>query len=291
MSTVSPTARRTSRSGTDRSAGDSSASRRGDTSSPGDRGRDGAFGPKLRFPALRPGLVERPRLMKRLVDADGALVVVTAPPGFGKSTLLAQWQAADPRRFAFVSLEPSDNDPMELWSCVVDSIRQVAPSFASSIEPTLRSVGGTAVEPMVRRIAAELDQLGEPVVVVLDDYHVIRNPACHASVEALTTHPARGARLVVSTREDPPIPLGRLRASGELVEIRGNDLAFTPEEAEELLNGAMNLGLSGAELATLQGRAEGWPAGLQLAALGLRAARDREQFLSSFGGSNRHIVD
>src|SRR5208282_2834882 len=131
----------------------------------------------------------------------------------------------------------------------------------------------------------------EPVVVVLDDYHVIANPACHASVEALIAHPVSEAHLVLSTRADPPIPLGRLRASGELVEIRGRDLAFTPEETEELLNGTAGLGLSAGELRMLEGRTEGWPAGLQLAALGLRTSADREQFLSSFGGSHRHIAD
>ena len=225
------------------------------------------------------------------MDAAGRLAVVTAPPGFGKSTLLAQWAAADPRRFAFVSLEASENDPVELWNCVVGSVREMVPSFGRSVEPMLHSVGGNAVRPLVRRIAAELDQLAEPLVVVLDDYHVIVNPACHASVEALIAHPVSAAHLVVSTRVDPAIPLGRLRASGELVEIRGSDLAFTAEETEELLNTAMGLGLSGGELALLQGRTEGWPAGLQLAALGLRAAGDRERFLSSFGGSNRHIVD
>jgi LuxR family maltose regulon positive regulatory protein len=239
----------------------------------------------------RSGLVQRSRLTQRLVNAVGALVVVTAPPGFGKSTLLAQWTAADSRRFAFVSLEPSENDPVELWNCVVASIRQVIPSFGSSVEPMLHSAGGITVEPLVRRIAAELDQLSEPVVIVLDDYHVISNPACHASIEAFTAHPVGQAHLVVSTRADPLIPLGRLRASGELVEIRGGDLAFTPAETEELLNGTIGFGLSADELAVLQARTEGWPAGLQLAALGLRASKDRKQFLSSFGGSNRHIVD
>jgi ATP/maltotriose-dependent transcriptional regulator MalT len=155
----------------------------------------------------------------------------------------------------------------------------------------LHSVGGTAVEPLVRRIAAEMDRLSEPVVVVLDDYHVIHNPACHASVEALTAHPASEVLLAVSTRADPPIPVGRLRASGELLEIRASDLAFTVSETDDLLNGTMGLGLSDHELGILEGRTEGWPAGLQLAALGLRAAADRERFLASFGGSSRHIVD
>jgi LuxR family maltose regulon positive regulatory protein len=274
-----------------RSSGGSLAGRLDDASSPGNGGHAAVFAPKLRSLSLRSGLVDRPRLTERLVTATGRLVVVTAPPGFGKSTLLAQWAAADPRRFAFVSLEPSENDPVELWNCVVDSVRQVVPSFGSSVEPMLHSVGGTAVEPLVRRIATELDQLPQPIVVVLDDYHVIRNPACHASIEALIAHPIGQARLAVSARADPAIPLGRLRASGELVEIRGSDLAFTAAEAEELLNGTSGLDLSVGELAIFQGRTEGWPAGLQLALLGLRASADREQFLSSFGGSHRHIVD
>ena len=275
----------------DPSPGDSPAGWRDGTAlSPGDWG-PGVFGPKFRFPSLRPGLVERARLTQRLVDAASVLAVVAAPPGFGKSTLLAQWAAADPRAFAFVSLEPSENDPVELWNCVVGSVRQLVPSFGGSVEPMLQSVGGTAVGPLVRRIAVELDQLSEPVVVILDDYHVIRNPACHESIRAFMAHPVSQAHLVVSTRADPPIPLGRLRASGELVEIRGSDLAFTPAETKELLNGSLGLELSESELAVLQGRTEGWPAGLQLAALGLRTATDREHFLSSFGGSNRHVVD
>ena len=250
-----------------------------------------AVAPKFRSPGLRPGLVSRPRLTKQLMKASGALVMVAAPPGFGKTTLLAQWEAADPRRFAFVSLDPADNDPVALWTGVVTAVRQVAPSFGGSVEPMLRSLDGATVGPLVQRVAAELDQLDEPVVVVLDDYHVIHNPVCHASVEALTAHPVIDAPLAVSTRADPPVPLGRLRASGELVEIRGSDLAFTAAEAEEVLNGAMGLGLSAREVDILDECTEGWPAGLQLAALGLQGCADRQEFLSSFGGSNRHIVD
>jgi LuxR family maltose regulon positive regulatory protein len=292
VSTVSPVAGRRMMPAAARTSRRSAAGPRTGALSPAGNGSRGTvFAPKFRSASLRPGLVERPRLTRRLVKADGALVVVAAPPGFGKSTLLAQWQAADPRRFAFVSLEPSENDPVELWNCVVSSVRQVVPSFGASVEPMLHSAGGTAVGELVRRVAAELDQLSEPVIIVLDDYHLIGNPACHASVEALTAHPVSQAHLVLSTRADPPIPLARLRASGELAEVRGSDLAFTPEETEELLNGTLGLGLPGGEVAVLQGRTEGWPAGLQLAALGLRAATDREQFLASFGGSNRHVVD
>jgi ATP/maltotriose-dependent transcriptional regulator MalT len=277
-----------------RSAGDFPAIPRTEVSSPA--APAAVFPSKFRPLSLRSGLVERPRLTERLLTSAGWLVMISAPPGFGKSTLLAQWAAADPRRFAFVSLEPSDNDPVELWTGIVMSVRQVVPSFGCRLEPMLYSVGGTAVGPLVRRIATEMDQLTEPVVVVLDDYDVIRDPACHASIEALIAHPISQVHLAVSTQTDP-IPLGRLRASGELVEIGGSDLAFTPAETEELLNDMAGFGLSPGELEILQARTEGWPVGLQLAAHGLRASKelraskDRERFLSSFGGSNRHIVD
>jgi ATP/maltotriose-dependent transcriptional regulator MalT len=260
-------------------------------SSPGSGSRAAFFAPKFRLASLRPGLVERTRLTQQLVEGVGPLVTISAPPGFGKSTLLAQWSAADSRKFAFVSLEVSENDPVELWNCVVMSVGQAVPSFGGSVEPMLGSVGGIAIGPLVRRIAAELDQLSEPVVIVLDDYHVISNPACHASVAALIDHPVSGVCLALSTRADPAIPLGRLRASGELVEIRGSDLAFTAEETEELLNGRKELALSADGLAIIQRRTEGWPAGLELASIGLRESADRDEFLRSFGGSNRHVVD
>ena len=249
------------------------------------------FAPKLRSASPRSELVARPRLVQRLVQADNRLALVAAPAGFGKSTLLAQWQAQDPRRFAFVTLEPSDNDPLELWNCIVMSLRQVEPSFGSSVEAMLHSLGGIALEPLVRRIAIELEDLQQPVVVVLDDYQVIRNAACHASVEAFIAHRLSQVHVVLSSRSDPAIPLGRLRASGELLEIRAADLAFTAEETKELLNDTIGLRLVDEELRLLQGRTEGWPAGLQLASLTLRTAIDRESFLRSFGGSNRHIAD
>ena len=246
---------------------------------------------KLRLPGLRAGAVERPRLTGRLTASDARVVLVAAPAGFGKTTLLAQWANRDDRRFAYVALDPWDNDPLALWSGVVLSVRRLEPGFGASVEPMLQSVGGTVVHGLIRRLSVELEQLDEPVVLVLDDFHMIRDMTCLESVEALIAQNLPGLHVVLSTRFDRPVRLGRLRASGELLEIRGHDLAFTAEETEDLLSHEADLALAPDEVALLEERTEGWPAGLQLATLGLRAAPDPSAFLRSFGGSNRHVVD
>ena len=247
---------------------------------------------KLRLPGLRAGALERPRLTGRLAASDARVVLVAAPAGFGKTTLLAQWANRDDRRFAYVALDAWDNDPLALWSGIVLSIRRLEPGFGASVEPMLQSVGGTVVHGLIRRLSMELEGLDEPVVLVLDDFHMIRDMTCLESVEALMiAQKLTGVHVVLSTRFDRPVRLGRLRASGELLEIRGHDLAFTAEETEDLLSHEADLALAPDEVALLQERTEGWPAGLQLATLGLRATPDSSAFLRSFGGSNRHVVD
>ena len=246
---------------------------------------------KLRLPGLRAGVVERPRLTGRLVQSDARVVLVSAPAGFGKTTLLTQWANRDDRRFAYVALDAWDNDPLALWSGIVLSIRRLEPGFGASVEPMLQSVGGTVVDALVRRLSVEFEELDEPVVLVLDDFQVIRDMTCHQSIEALVAQNLTSVHVVLSTRFDRPVRLSRLRASGELLEIRGHDLAFTAEETEELLGQEADLVLAPDDLALLEERTEGWPAGLQLAALGLRAAADPGAFLRSFGGSSRHVVD
>jgi LuxR family maltose regulon positive regulatory protein len=246
---------------------------------------------KLRLPALRAGMVERSRLTGRLVASDARVVLIAAPAGYGKSTLLARWANRDGRRFAYVALDASDNDPLALWSGIVLSIRQVEPGFGASVEPMLQSVGGIVVDALVRRLSVELEELDEPVVLVLDDYHLIRDKTCHESIEALIGQNLTTVQVVLSTRFDRPVRLGRLRVSGDLFEVRGHDLAFTTEETEALLNQQADLALGPDDVTLLEERTEGWPAGLQLATLGLRTAPDSAAFLRSFGGSHRHVVD
>ena len=216
---------------------------------------------------------------------------MSAPPGFGKTTLLAQWAALDPRPFAFVSLESTENDPAELWSSIVYSLGQIHPSTDESVEASLGSQGGLAVESIVRRVAAELEQLEQPMVLVLDDLHAIKNPTCIESLASFVNHAAGPLTIALSTRADPVIPLGRLRASGDLIEIRAADLAFTEHETEEGVNGVAGLSLAEGDLTVLYEHTEGWPVGVHLASLGLRTSDDPTAFLRSFGGSNRYVMD
>ena len=246
---------------------------------------------KLRFPALRPDLVGRPRLLSRLLDTDARLVLVSAQAGFGKSVLLAQWAAEDPRRFAYVSLETSDNDPVSMWTGIVASVRQVDPTFGTSVEPMLHSIGGLALEVLVRRLLLDLESLQEPLVLVLDDYQLVRTRSCHESIELLINLAPPQLHIALASRFDRPLRVGRLRASGGLLELRAHDLAFTVEETRLLTAGTLVPPLSTDDSALLHERTEGWPAGLQLAMLSLRAADDRTALLRSFGGSNMHVMD
>ena len=233
----------------------------------------------------------RPRLLSPLLDTEARLVLVSAQAGFGKSVLLAQWAAADPRRFAYVSLETSDNDPVSLWTGIVASVRQVDPEFGTSVEPMLHSIGGLAVEVLVRRLLLDFESLSEPVVLVLDDYQLVRSGSCHESIELLISQAPPQLHIALATRYDSALRVGRLRASGELLELRAHDLAFTVEETHRMLEGTLVPPLSTGDSALLHERTEGWPAGLQLALLSLRVATDRAEFISSFGGSNMHVMD
>lgn len=246
---------------------------------------------KLRFPSLRPELVDRPRLLDPLLGTDARLVLLSAQAGFGKSVLLAQWAAADARRFAYVALEASDNDPVSLWTGIVMSVRQVDPTFGVGVDPMLHSIGGLAVEVLVRRLLLDLEALEQPLVLVLDDYQLIRSRACHESVELLVDRAPPQLQVVLATRFDRPLRVGRLRASGGLLELRARDLAFTAEETHRVLEDSLDPPWRPQDSAVLHGRTEGWPAGLQLASLGLRSTGDRAEFLRSFGGSNMHVMD
>jgi ATP/maltotriose-dependent transcriptional regulator MalT len=243
---------------------------------------------KMTIPRLRPGRIDRPRLLRQLHAATSReLVLVCAPAGFGKSTLLADWVRSDPRPVAWLSLDEGDNDPVRFWRHVAAALDTVRPGVAGD----LVGPGTSSVQAVVTMLVNDLAEATEDLLLVVDDYHVIHSPEVHRSVEFLVEHLPSTLRLVVAGRSDPPLPLARLRARGQLAELRAADLRFTFGETAALLGVAAGQELSPQLVAALGERTEGWVAGLQLAALSLRGRADVTQFVAEFSGSHRYVLD
>jgi LuxR family maltose regulon positive regulatory protein len=248
---------------------------------------------KLHAPLARPGLVDRGRLYATLMSGGPRkLTAVEAPPGSGKTTLVAQWQAAEleSRPFAWLSLDESDNDPTQFWTYVVEALRTIeGPAFGShalallSAREDLRTL---ALPELINELAA----LERPLVLVLDDYHAIVEPAIHDELTYVLERLPPTVEVALTTRVSPPLRLSRLRARGELVHVRAGELRFSASEAAALL-AALGLDLDEGDVAQLQERTEGWAAGLYLAALSLRGRSDAHAFVEQFAGDDRHVVD
>src|ERR671913_628042 len=253
--------------------------------------------PKLRAPLPRPEQLVRRRLLEILRNAlDFKVTIVSAPTGYGKTTLLAHWRQVEEAEvpFAWVSLDEQDNDSIRLWRHIVEALRQVVPQagdFGADVLVGLSAVGQRFVETTLPTLINELAELPYQVVVVLDDYQFVTEDDCHASVAFFVEHLPANVHLVISSRTDPPLPLGRLRARAEMNEIRTQELAFTDEEAECLLNEKMALEIGTDDLSVLVERTEGWPAGIYLASLSLQNKEDKHAFIESFRGTNRYVVD
>ena len=247
---------------------------------------------KLRPPAVRDQVVARERLLEPLRAGSGLRVsLVACPAGYGKTTLLAEWREAEAARkpVAWLTLDENDNDPVVLWSYVIEALRRACPAVSLPTSPQM--VGAASiVETVLPRLVNELDELGE-VALILDDFHRLSGGVAGESIAWLVDHAPPTFQLVLSTRTEPGLPLAALRAHGELLELRADDLRFTSEEADAFLNGRLGLGLTPEDVEFLVVKTEGWPAGLYLAALSLRHAGDRHAFVRRFGGSNRHVVD
>jgi LuxR family transcriptional regulator, maltose regulon positive regulatory protein len=253
--------------------------------------RDVLLATKLHIPRPRAGLVSRARLVERLEDAVcRALVLVCTPAGFGKTTLLADWARSTPRMVAWLSLDQWDNDPARFWRHVAAALDTVRPGLAERIAGPLGSLPAS-FDALVATLVNELVDTADEVVLVLDDYHLIEAPEIHASLESLLAHPPSSLRLVLATRADPPLQLARLRASGQLTELREAELRFSTAEAAELLRTAVGSELPEAAVAALEERTEGWVAGLQLAGLSLQSQADVDAFVQTFSGSHRFVLD
>jgi LuxR family transcriptional regulator, maltose regulon positive regulatory protein len=250
---------------------------------------------KLYVPTPRRDLVARPRLTERLSrGAESKLTLISAPAGFGKTTLLAEWLAAAPpaeRSAAWLSLDPGDNQPTAFWTYLFAALQTVAPGVGASALSLLQSPPPPQIEAVLATLLNELGMVPSDIVLVLNDYHVIDAPDVNDAMAFLLEHLPPRVHLVIATRADPALPLARLRARGELVEIRAADLRFSPVEAATYLNHVMGLELAEGDVAALEGRTEGWIAALQLAALSMQGRDDVAGFIAGFAGDDRYIVD
>ncbi|MGY1680528.1 LuxR C-terminal-related transcriptional regulator [Geodermatophilus sp. SYSU D01176] len=246
---------------------------------------------KLHVPRRRRGLVVRPRLSERLDRADeAALTLVSAPAGFGKTTLLTEWLAAAGRSTAWLSLDERDDDPVVFWTYLLSALETAVPGVAAGARTLLREPHAS-IDEVVATLVNELAAVPDDVVLVLDDYHVIAARDVHERIAFLLEHLPPQIRLVIATRADPPLPLARWRARGELVEVRAGDLRFTAEEAAVYLDEGMGLALTAEHVAALEARTEGWIAALQLAALSMQGRDDVAGFIAGFAGDDRYVVD
>ena len=267
--------------------------------------RDVLLATKLNVPGLRPDLVPRPRLAQRLDEGRGrGLVLACAPAGYGKTVLLAEWVRRVRHPAAWLSLDAADNDPARFWRHAVAALDRVRPGISERMGPLLGPPPPPSFEPLVTALIN--DVAGQPdadeALLVLDDYHVISSRLVHESLGFLLEHRPPGLHLALTSRSDPPLALARLRARGQLTELRAAELRFTPGEAAALLQqvaaapggarpGAPLLQVPEAVAAALAARTEGWAAGLQLAGLSLRGRIDVDGFVAAFTGSHRYVLD
>jgi LuxR family maltose regulon positive regulatory protein len=247
-----------------------------------------------KFHVPRAGFVPRPRLLARLAkDLGRGLTVVCTPAGFGKTTLLGDWARRSRRPVAWLSLDAGDNDPARFWRYVAEALERVRPGTCAPLEALLRSPQRPPREAVVTAVINQLVTVPgkDAITLVLDDYHLIEAPPVHAGMAFLLDRLPPGLRLVLASRADPPLPLARLRARGQLAELRAADLRFTLEETAAFLREATGLDLPPASVAALQDRTEGWAAGVQLAALSLAGHADPAGFVATFAGSHRFVLD
>jgi LuxR family maltose regulon positive regulatory protein len=247
---------------------------------------------KLFIPPPRPRAVARAGLIARLNEGlHRRLTLISAPAGFGKTSLASAWVRGCGRPAAWLSLDNGDNDPTRFLTYLVAALQTIAPTMGAGVAGLLQSPQPPPVEALLPMLLNELATMAQPAVLVLDDYHLLDARPIDAALTVLLEHLPPQLHLVIATREDPPLPLARLRASGQLTELRASDLRFTASEAAAFLTEVMGFKLSAEDIATLGTRTEGWIAGLQLAALSMQGHQDVPAFIRAFAGDHGYIVD
>ena len=249
---------------------------------------------KLYIPPSRPKVVLRPRLIERLnegLSSGRKLTLISAAAGFGKTTLISEWVADCKRPVAWLSLDEGDNDPARFLTYLIAAVQTIVPKIGEGLLAVLQSPQPPPPESILTSLLNEITTVSDNFILVLDDYHVIDAQPVDQVFTFLVEHLPPQMHLVIASREDPPLPLARLRVRDQLIELRALDLRFTPAEAAEFLNRVMGLSLSAEDIAALENRTEGWIAGLQLAALSMQGHQDTTSFIQSFTGSHHFVLD
>ncbi|MCP4541925.1 MAG: helix-turn-helix transcriptional regulator [Chloroflexi bacterium] len=252
---------------------------------------------KLYIPSPRPELVPRPRLIEQLEGGlRHKLTLISAPAGFGKTTLLSEWiscrsAVTAPLPIAWLSLDKEDNDETRFWTYLIAAIQTVHADLGQSVQEMLKTPQPPPAQSILTPLLNDIAALSDTLVLILDDYHVISNRAIHKGLAFLLEHQPEQLHLILSTRADPPLSVSRLRARGQLTEMRVNDLRFTSDEAATFLNEAMSLRLAVKDVKALKARTEGWVVGLQLAALSMQGRQDTHEFVAAFTGGHHYVLE
>jgi LuxR family maltose regulon positive regulatory protein len=248
---------------------------------------------KLYIPSPRPDLVPRPRLIERLHEGlrlGHRLTLISAPAGSGKTTLLSEWASEIQDGLAWLSLDLEDNDPVRFWLYLIAALQAVEAGLGHSARQMLQAPQIPSAQLVLTSLLNDITALPHQIVLVLDDFHLISAQAIQDGLAFLLEHQPQQLHLVLATRADPSVPIARLRARGQLTEVRADELAFTVDEAVTFLNERMGLGLSLEDVKALESRTEGWAVGLQLAAMSLQGRADPREFITAFTGSHHYVL-
>jgi LuxR family maltose regulon positive regulatory protein len=248
---------------------------------------------KLFIPLLRKGIISRSRLTDRIEEGiDGKLTLVSAPAGFGKTTLVSEWIEKSERKIAWVSLDEGDNNPIRFLMYIVSAIQRIEPDMGDRILGLLQSPQSPPIDNILSELLNDISSvITDNFCLVLDDYHIIESKPIDDQLSFLLDHLPPHMHLIITTRQDPDLPLPRMRVRSQLTELRAKDLRFTRKEAVSFLNQVTGLDLSEKDISALEDRTEGWVAGLQLAALSMQGRDDISGFVKSFAGHDRYVVD
>jgi LuxR family transcriptional regulator, maltose regulon positive regulatory protein len=247
---------------------------------------------KLNVPPVRPSHVQRVELIQKLNKLlEYKLALIVASAGYGKTALVSEWIAQSPMRVVWFSIDAGDNDPVRFWDYVIAAIQTASPGIGEKTLTLLHEPQPLPIETILSSLINELSTLTDLLTIVLDDYHVIESSAIHDGLAFLVEHMPAQMRLIMTTRTDPPLPLARMRVRNQLLELRSADLRFSPPQIAAFFTDVMGLTLTTADITALDTRVEGWIAGLQLAGLALQGKRDPSEFIASFAGDHRYVLD